>query len=123
MRNWLGCNVRKWSRFAGWAPLETRYLLRNAAWLSSSSMLSAMYCGMSLSRFDNAAMYAGLPPFTPPSSLCCSHRSLSISSAAARKRRTATSPAVSSPARRFALAAPATSALAGSAAAPATPRD
>ena len=32
-----------------------------------------MYCGMSPSRFDSAAMYAELPPFTPPSSLYCSH--------------------------------------------------
>ena len=53
-----------------------------------------MYCGMSLSRFDSAAMYAGLPPFTPPSSLYCCHRSLSINSIAASSRRIATSPSV-----------------------------
>ena len=28
----------------------------NAWWLSSSSVLSEMYCGMSLSRFSSAAM-------------------------------------------------------------------
>jgi hypothetical protein len=30
--------------------------LMNAAWLSSSSVLSAMYWGMSLSRFESAAI-------------------------------------------------------------------
>ena len=56
-----------------------------------------MYCGMSLSRFESAAMYAGLPPLTPPSSLYCCHKSLSISSTAANKRKIATSPCVIAP--------------------------
>ena len=111
--------VRNSSRLTGCAPLERRNALRNAAWLSSSSVLSAMYCGMSLSRFESAAMYAGLPPFTPPSSLYCCHRSLSISSTAARSRRIAMSPLVSGGAA--AIASPANSALPGTAAAAASP--
>src|SRR5712692_1584477 len=54
-------------------------------------------------------MYAGFPPFTPPSSLYCCQRSVSMISAAARNWRIATSPLVSRlPA---ALAAPLTPAL------------
>src|SRR6201996_9701103 len=64
-------------------------------------------------------MYAGLPPFTPPSSLYCSHRSASISSAAARNRRIAMSPLAR--ALLAAIASLANRALPGTAAAAATP--
>ena len=116
---WLLGSVRNSSRFTGRAPLERRYAFRKAAWLSSSSVLSEMYCGMSLSRFDSAAMYAGLPPFTPPSSLYCCHRSVSINSIAASSRKIATSPAVIG--RLAARASLANTAAPGTAATPASP--
>jgi hypothetical protein len=53
---WVLRSVRNSSRFTGGVPLERKYAFRKAAWLSSSSVLAAMYCGMSLSRFDSAAM-------------------------------------------------------------------
>src|SRR5246127_476364 len=79
---------------------------------------------MSPSRFKMAAVKAGfpVPPGTSPSwmpasSLYCCQRSVSISSAAARNRRIATSPFVSPPfGRRFA------SASAGSSNRPPAPR-
>jgi len=43
--------VRNGSRSTGTTPLDLRKALRKAAWLSSSSVLSVMYCGMSPSRF------------------------------------------------------------------------
>src|ERR1700730_17555205 len=81
----LDGSLRKRSRLTVGAPFDLRNAFRNASWLSSSSVLSAMYWGMSASRFDSAALYAVLPPLTPPSSLYCSHRSLSMISAAHRK--------------------------------------
>src|SRR5437588_3191491 len=76
----------------------------NDAWLASSSALSWMYWGMSPSSFFRALTYGVLPlppgtslSWTPPSSLYCCQRSLSMISAAARNRRMATSPGVTSP--------------------------
>src|SRR6202040_3381938 len=67
---------------------------------------------MSPSRTFKAAMYGALPlppgtslSWIPPSSLYCCHRSVSRISAAARKRRMATSPAVGMPLRGEASAA------------------
>src|ERR1700733_6090687 len=68
--------------------------------------------------FESAATYAGLPPSRPPSSLYCSHRSVSRISAAARNLRIAMSPSVG-PAD-CALADEAASAENGTAAAPTT---
>src|SRR3954454_2758498 len=88
----------------GSAPFAARYALMKLAWLCSSSALSWMYWGMSLSSTERALVYAlfPVPPgrslsWIPPSSLYCSHRSASSSSAAARNCRTATSPFVSPP--------------------------
>jgi hypothetical protein len=46
--------VRNASRLTCSAPIDFKYAFRNAAWLISSSVLSAMYCGMSPSRFESA---------------------------------------------------------------------
>src|ERR1700674_1789052 len=50
---------------------------------------------MSPSRLVRAAMYEGLPPLTPPISLYCCQRSVSMISAAARNLKIATSPELS----------------------------
>src|SRR4051794_8239109 len=88
----------------GSAPFAARYALMKFAWLCSSSALSWMYWGMSLSSTERALVYGlfPLPPgrsrsWIPPSSLYCSHRSASRSSAAARNWRMATSPLVRPP--------------------------
>src|SRR5947199_5309200 len=54
-----------------------------------------MYCGWSPSRISSPARYPDSGESTPPSSLYCCQRSASISSAAARSWRIATSPALS----------------------------
>src|SRR5215472_1925712 len=64
-----------------------------------------MYCAISVSRTARAAVYAGLPLppgtslvlGTPPNSLYCTQKSVSMISAAAAKRRSAASPGVSRP--------------------------
>src|SRR3954453_17092178 len=96
--------LRNLSRLIGSAPLAPRYALMKFAWLCSSSALSWMYWGRSLSSTERAPVQGlfPLPPprsrsGLPPSSLYCSHRSASTSSAAARNWRMATSPFVSPP--------------------------
>src|SRR6266436_83289 len=71
----------------------------NVKCVSSSSVLSWMYCDMSESSSSSAATYAGLPlppgtslSWIPPSSLYCCHRSVSRISAVARNLRIAASP-------------------------------
>src|SRR3954471_12100316 len=93
--------VRNLSRLIGSAPFDCRYALMKFAWLCSSSALSWMYWGRSLSSTERALVNClfPLPPgrsrsWIPPSSLYCSHRSASRSSAAARNWRMATSPLV-----------------------------
>src|SRR6267154_3475549 len=54
-----------------------------------------MYCGWSPSRITSPSLYPESGASTPPSSLYCCQRSASISSAAARSWRIATSPALS----------------------------
>src|SRR5437899_11097672 len=54
-----------------------------------------MYCGWSPSRISSPARYPDSGESTPPSSMDCCQRSASISSAAARSWRIATSPALS----------------------------
>src|SRR5215469_4693097 len=116
--------VRKWgptrrSRSAVLAPLDFKYASRKFVWLNSSSVLSTMYWGMSLSSRSRAVVYATFPPvptgalpvdglildaksplcLTAPevSSQYCSHRSASRISAAARNRRMDASPRDSFP--------------------------
>src|SRR3954454_24869621 len=96
--------MRNVSRLIGSAPFAARYALMKFAWLCSSSALSWMYWGRSWSSTDRARVYGlfPLPPgrswsWIPPSSLYCSHRSASRSSAAARNCRMATSPLVRPP--------------------------
>src|SRR5579859_6912792 len=72
-----------------------------------------MYCAMSPSSSDSAAVYSGFPPFTPdtspsctpPNSEYCCHRSVSICSAADKNRNTAMSPCVRFPSWRSSLCA------------------
>src|SRR3954452_7476483 len=96
--------MRNLSRLIGSAPFAPRYALMKFAWLCSSSALSWMYRGTSLSSAERPRVYGlfPLPPgrsrsWMPPSSLYCSHRSASRSSAAARNWRMATSPLVRPP--------------------------
>src|SRR6185437_14685148 len=96
-------------------------------WLISSSVLSWMYWSMSSSRTATASVYAEfpLPPGTSPSwmpasSLYCCQRSVSMISAAARKRRIAASPRVRPPACAKAGASSRTSRPTPKVAAPAT---
>src|SRR5579871_941652 len=67
----------------------------NCSWVSSSSVLSAIYWGISLSSCCSAVTYSRLAPLvtpTPPSSLYCCHKSVSRISAAAKNRKMAASP-------------------------------
>src|SRR4029077_19429841 len=43
-------------RSTGFAPMDSRYSLRKAWWLNSSSVLSWMYCDMSASRLFSASV-------------------------------------------------------------------
>src|SRR5215469_4922136 len=100
----LPSRARNASRFAGAAPFDIRYALRKVKCVISSSVLSWMYWGKSLSSISSAVVYAGIPvppdtslSWIPPSSLYWIQKSLSRISAAAAKRSSAASPLLSLP--------------------------